>query len=136
MTIRQKIRIFIIHSLTMRHPVQCTKLTAFMTRGCFFGHLGKGTSHRLINHKDTKTKSRLYWCLIEFIVWRYSQSCWYFRPSFVNFCPSNLLSRSPLPPPPFPKSKYSIYRQCVAGSRWGMLSCVGDHNRQELTLCI
>ncbi len=26
----------------------------------------------------------------------YSQSCWYFRPSFVNFCPSNLLSGSPL----------------------------------------
>ncbi len=23
---------------------------------------------------------RLYWCLIEFIDWRYSQSCWYFRP--------------------------------------------------------
>ncbi len=25
-------------------------------------------------------KCRLYWCLIEFIDWRYSQSCWYFRP--------------------------------------------------------
>jgi hypothetical protein len=36
-------------------------------------------------------------------------SCWYFRPSFVNYCPSNFLSGSPPPPlPPFPKSKYSI----------------------------
>jgi hypothetical protein len=25
-------------------------------------------------------KCRLYWCLIEFPDWRYSQSCWYFRP--------------------------------------------------------
>jgi hypothetical protein len=43
---------------------------------------------------------------------RYSQSYWYFRPSFVNYCPSNLLSS---PPPPLPVLKYSIYRQCVAG---------------------
>jgi hypothetical protein len=37
-------------------------------------------------------------------------------------------------PPPLPKvkdSKYSIYRQCVAGRGWGMLSCVGDHILQE-----
>ena len=32
------------------------------------------------------------------IDWRNSQSCWYFRPSFVNCCPSNLLSGSTLPP--------------------------------------
>jgi hypothetical protein len=37
-----------------------------------------GDAHRLNNYKDTKC--RLYWCLIEFIDWRYSQSCWYFRP--------------------------------------------------------
>ncbi len=29
--------------------------------------------------------------LSEFIEWRYWQSCWYFRPCFVNCCPSNLL---------------------------------------------
>ncbi len=29
----------------------------------------------------------------------YSQSCWYFRRSFLNYCPSNLLSGSPLPLP-------------------------------------
>jgi hypothetical protein len=55
--------------------------------------------HGLINYKDTNTKCRLYWCLIEFLDWRYSQSCWYFRPSFVNYCPSNLLSGSPPPLP-------------------------------------
>ncbi len=35
------------------------------------------------------------------------------------------------PPPPFPKSKYSMYRKCVAGRGRGMLSCVGDHILQE-----
>ncbi len=32
-------------------------------------------------------------------------------------------------PPPFTKSKYIIYRQCVAGKGWGgvVLICVGDH---------
>jgi hypothetical protein len=70
-------------------------------------------------------------CLLEFIDWRYSQSCWYFRPSFVNYCPSDLLSSSP--PSPFPVTKYIIYRKCVAGREWAeeMLSCVGDHILQE-----
>jgi hypothetical protein len=45
------------------------------------------TMHELINYKDTRPKCRLYWCLIEFIDWRYSQSCWYFWPSFVTYCP-------------------------------------------------
>jgi hypothetical protein len=40
--------------------------------------------------KTTKLNVGLL-CLIEFI-WRYSQSCWYFRPIIVNYCPSNLLS--------------------------------------------
>ncbi len=29
--------------------------------------------------KDTKLWMSSLWCLIEFIDWRYSQSCWYFR---------------------------------------------------------
>ena len=33
--------------------------------------------------------------------------------------------------PPFPVSKYSIYRQCVAGRGWGLLSPIGDHILQE-----
>ncbi len=28
--------------------------------------------------KTTNPKCRFYWCLIEFIDWRHSQSCWYF----------------------------------------------------------
>jgi hypothetical protein len=39
----------------------------------------------LLAVKTPNPKCRLYWCLIEFIDWRYSQSCWYFRPSFVNY---------------------------------------------------
>jgi hypothetical protein len=34
-------------------------------------------------------------------------------------------------PPLFPVSKYSIYRQCVAGRGWGLLSTVGDHILQK-----
>ncbi len=53
-----------------------------------------GLAHGVVNYKDTKRKCRHLknWpvmglcgrCLLEFIDWRYSQSCWYFRPSFVN----------------------------------------------------
>ncbi len=68
-------------------------------------------SHGLIKYKDTKTKFRLYLCLIEFIDWRYSQSCWYCRPSFVNYCSSNLLFGSP---PPLPKVQVQ-YIQTVCG---------------------
>jgi hypothetical protein len=94
-------------------------------------HLGKESLHGLINYKDTKIKCRhlkdlpvkglCSRCLLEFIDWRYSQSCWYFRPSFVNYCPSNLLSGSHPPPLPLPVSKYSIYLytvQRVRGWEW------------------
>ncbi len=87
--------------------------------------------HGLINFKDTRTKCRLNWWLIEFIDWWYSQSCWYFRPSFVNCCPSNLLSGSH-PPTSSQSQSTSIYRQCVAGTGWGVLSWVGDHILQEI----
>jgi hypothetical protein len=33
-----------------------------------------------ITMKTPNPKCRFYWCLIDFIDWRYSQSCWYFRP--------------------------------------------------------
>jgi hypothetical protein len=55
--------------------------------------------HGLINYIDAIAKCRhlkngpVKWlcgsCLSEFIDWRYSQSCWYFRPSVVNCCSSN-----------------------------------------------
>jgi hypothetical protein len=47
---------------------------------------------------------------------------WFFRPSFVNYCNSNLLSGSPNPLP-------KVKSQCVAGRGWGgggVLSYVGD----------
>ncbi len=54
--------------------------------------------------------------LEEFIDWRYSQSCWCFRPSFVNCCPTYLLSGSTLPPLPlFRVNKYTVYTYSVGG---------------------
>ncbi len=32
------------------------------------------------NYEEPNPKCRLYWCLIEFIDWRCTQSCWYFQP--------------------------------------------------------
>ncbi len=66
-------------------------------------------------------------CISKFIDCRYSQSCWYFWPSFVNCCPSHLLSGSSLPPPPPPpipvriSTLYSIYTriQLVCKGREG-----------------
>ncbi len=65
-----------------------------------------------------------------------SQSCWYFRPSFVNWCPSNLLSGSPPLLPPFPVSKYKyIQKKCgwEGGEwRWALLETIFC----SLRLCI
>ncbi len=74
-----------------------------------------GNNHGLINYKDTKT-NRLYGCLIEFIEWRYSQSCWYFRPPFkinVHFVQ-------------FIQTVWGL-----EGGGGGVLCCVGDHILQE-----
>jgi hypothetical protein len=92
------------------------------------------SGHGLINYKDTETKCRLYWCLVEFIDWRYSQSCWYFRLSFVNYYPSNLISGSPPTPLPISQSQSTEYTQTVSSCeevRWWVLSCVEDHILQE-----
>ncbi len=51
--------------------------------------------------KTQHPKCRLYWCLMKFIDWRYSQSCWYFRPLLWTVAP--LPSLWPPPPPPLPK---------------------------------
>ncbi len=82
------------------------------------GKLRELLNHGLINYKDTEIakcrhQTKIFCkgffgrCLSEFIDWRCSQKCWYFQPSFVNCCPSNLLSGST------PVSKYSIYRHSV-----------------------
>ncbi len=66
-----------------------------------------------------------------------------FRPSFVNYCHSNLLSVSP--PRPLPHSlrqsavQYTVYRLCVTGRGWGrVLSPVGDQIQfyRSFTLCM
>jgi hypothetical protein len=45
----------------------------------------------------------------------------------VNCCPLTFSLVQLSPSPPFPVSKYSTLRQCVAGKGWGVLSPVGDH---------
>ncbi len=65
-------------------PLTCWK--AEWKRSGFFCRL-PGREHRLINHKDTNPKFRLYRCFIEFIDLRYSQSCWYFRPALWTIAP-------------------------------------------------
>ncbi len=50
--------------------------------------------------KTPNPKCRLYWCFIEFIDRRYSQSCWYFRRALLSIAPltfSLVSSPSPLP---------------------------------------
>jgi hypothetical protein len=39
-----------------------------------------GTVHGRNNYEEPNPKCRLYWCLIEFVDWRYTHSCWYFQP--------------------------------------------------------
>jgi hypothetical protein len=52
--------------------------------------------------KTQNPKCRHYWCLIEIIDWRYSQSFGIFDPSF-ELLPLFLLSDLPHPSHPFPK---------------------------------
>ncbi len=95
-----------------------------------------GVGHGLINYIDTKAKCRHLkkftcgqMCIRVYRLERQSvmlvfstQLC------ELLYCPSNLLSVQLSPPlPPFPVSKYSIYRQCIAGRGWGLLNPVGDH---------
>jgi hypothetical protein len=44
------------------------------------GFSALGSTMDEITIKTPKPKCRLYWCSIEVIDWRYSLSCWYFRP--------------------------------------------------------
>ncbi len=90
----------------------------------------EGGRHGLINYICRHLKLltcngtlRHAFITVYFINWRYSQSCWYFRPSFVKCCPANLLSGSTVPPPPFPVLISILYTgiQCVkwGGGLWG-----------------
>ncbi len=65
-------------------------------------HAGKLSIMDEITIKTPNPNCRLYWCLLEFIDWRYSQSCWYLRPFLlVNQRPSYLFTGSS-PPSPLP----------------------------------
>jgi hypothetical protein len=76
-------------------------------------------------------------CSSEIIHWRSSQSCWYFPPSFLNCCPSNLLSGTTLSPLP-PSCVKVHYLQTVCG--WeGVGGCCVQLETifcRSLTLCI
>ncbi len=62
--------------------------------------LRNGTSMGQVNIKTPNPKCRLYWCLIELIDLRYSQSCWLFSTPLVNNAP--LIFSLVHLPPPFP----------------------------------
>jgi hypothetical protein len=82
-------------------------------------------NHGLTNYIETNAKCRhlkklsCKGILRQVFIRVYSQSCWYFRPSFVNCCPTNL-SGSSLTPPLFPVWKSIQYTciQCLKGI-WG-----------------
>jgi hypothetical protein len=71
-----------------------------------------------ISIKKPIPKCRPYCCLIQFIDWRYSQSCWYMNPS-CELAPIYLLTGLPTPPPhTFPvwvSTKVYVFIQCVTG---------------------
>jgi hypothetical protein len=84
-------------------------------------------------------------CLSEFIDWKYSQSCWHFRPSIVNYCPSNHLSGSPsLPPLPSPlpcvkkytiySIQYTVYTYTVCKGEYGVLGLRQINTCREVPL--
>ncbi len=94
---------------------------------------GKVATIDQITIKTPNTKCLFYWCLIEFIDWRYSQSCWCFRP-LLKLTPLYLLSSSP-PPPPLPCE--NMYRsiqsiQCLTGGKW--IGLCGEHIQELYTV--
>jgi hypothetical protein len=70
---------------------------------------------------------------VRFLDWRYTQSSWYFRPSFVNCCPSPLLSGSNLPPfPVWISILVYTYTVCKEGGcMYGVLGLIQMHLPQS-----
>jgi hypothetical protein len=91
-----------------------------------------------ISIKTPNPKCRLYWCLIEFIDLRYSQSCWYFRPLLWTSAPLTF-SLVHLPPcPPFPvwiSTGVYFHTDSVYPGRGGGSGCVESIYR-SYTMCI
>ncbi len=71
-----------------------------------------------INIKTPNPKCRLYLCFIEFLDWRYSQSCWYFLPLLWTCAPLTF-SLVPYPLPPFPVWISSGVQYTVCNRRGG-----------------
>ncbi len=89
-----------------------------------------------ISIKTPNPKCSLYWWLIEFIEWRYSQSCWYFRPLLWTSAPLTFsMFHLPPPLPPFPmwiSTGVCIYTVCNGGKGSGC----GESKYRIFTLCI
>ena len=82
----------------------------------------------LITIKTPQPKCRLYWCLIEFIDWRYGQSCWNFRPLLCTSAPLtfSLVHLSPLPLPSVNSYCTGRGSGCVESICTGVIHCVFD----------
>ncbi len=109
-------------------------------RAAWFVYLSKGNLYSQtlvimaqITVKTLNPKCRRYWCLIEFIDWRYDQSCWYFRSLLWS---SSTLTFSLVDLPGVWISTGYVFIQCVTGGRgwdqvvWrastGVIHCVFD----------
>jgi hypothetical protein len=96
------------------------KCRPFQSNCSTVDNLGKGKEggHGLNNYKDTKPfRFRFYWCLIEFMVWRYSLSCWYFQPASYTVA---TLTFSLVSSPPLPCVNKNMYTYSVSGGGGGM----------------
>ncbi len=82
-----------------------------------------------ITIKTSNRKCRLYWWLIEFIDWRYSQSCWYFRPLLWTSAPLtfSLVHLTPSPPLPCVSTYSGMYSYSVLGR--------GDRIGSQINTC-
>jgi hypothetical protein len=100
----------------------------------FFNSIDKADFAETMDDGTIKTqdpKCRLYWCLKEFIDWRYSHVGIFFNP-LVNCCPSTFSLTSPRPPP---SQKNLENKQTVCGCGGvGVLSFVVGHILQELNI--
>jgi hypothetical protein len=73
-----------------------------------------------ISIKTPNPECHLYWCLIEFVEWRYSQSCWYFRTLLGTSAPLTFsLVLSPVIPPPHVFMFSTIHTACNGGGGEG-----------------
>jgi hypothetical protein len=79
-----------------------------------------------ITTKPPNHKVRLYWCLLEFIDWRYSQSCRYFRPLMWTSAPLTFSMVCLPPPSPLPSvNKYRGINKRGGGDRVVWRACTG-----------